>query len=328
MTREDFVCEFRRIVNRYDKFVISGHIKPDGDSVGACTALALYLMSCHKTVSVVYDGQTERYGEIAALAPSFAPGGEYEETRGEFVFIMLDCCEPKRTGGAQGYLDQAVTSLCVDHHVGGETYAMYQLVEDSASSTCEILYSLFQQEGIPITGEMAKALFVGVAFDTGGFRHSTTTADTFRMAADLKEIGVDSTGILNSLFHTRGFIESKVLSAVLRKAKLYEGQIVMSCMEQKDFLTLGTGAEDAEGVVAYLAEIREAEAAVYLREIEPGTIRVNMRSKERIDVAKAARQFGGGGHIRAAGCTLEEPMLLVKQKILEELKKQLPGGTA
>ena len=326
MTREEFLCEFRRIVNRYTKFVISGHIKPDGDSVGACVALALFLAGLDKTVSVVYDGASERYADVAALAPSFEPGEGYEVTRGEFVFIMLDCSEPKRTGGAQGFFEQAVTSLCIDHHVGGEAYAMYHYVEDTASSTCEILYSLFKQEDIAVTSDMAKALFLGVAFDTGGFRHSSTTADTFRMAAELKEIGVDSTRILNSLFHTRGFKESKVLSAVLRKAKLYEGQIVMSCMEQKDFLVLGAGAEDAEGVVAYLAEIKEAEAAVYLREIEPGTIRVNMRSKEWIDVAKAARQFGGGGHIRAAGCTVEEPMLLAKQKILDELKRQLPAG--
>ncbi|MFR3483915.1 MAG: DHH family phosphoesterase [Clostridia bacterium] len=193
MTREEFLCEFRRIVNRYTKFVISGHIKPDGDSVGACVALALFLKGLDKTVCVVYDGASERYAEVAALAPSFEPGEGYEVARGEFVFIMLDCCEPKRTGGAQGFFDPAVTSLCIDHHVGGEAYAMYHYVEDTASSTCEILYSLFKQEGIEVTADMAKALFLGVAFDTGGFRHSSTTADTFRMAAELKETGVDST---------------------------------------------------------------------------------------------------------------------------------------
>ena len=89
MTREEFLCEFRRIVNRYTKFVISGHIKPDGDSVGACVALALFLKGLDKTVCVVYDGASERYAEVAALAPSFEPGEGYEVARGEFVFIML-----------------------------------------------------------------------------------------------------------------------------------------------------------------------------------------------------------------------------------------------
>ena len=238
--------------------------------------------------------------------------------------MMLDCAEPPRTGEAAICGELAEETLCVDHHVNNGEYASYNLICPQATSTCEILFDLFEELEYPLTQPEAEALFTGLAFDTGGFRHSSMTGRAFYMAGRLAEAGADITRAMNGLFHTKSLLEAKVLSVILRKAKLYKNRIIISVMEGKDFLSVGASSDDSEGAVAQLAEVAEAEAAVFMRELQPGLIRVNMRSKSCVDVARVARVFGGGGHIRAAGCTVSEPMLVARQLILNELMKQMP----
>lgn len=334
MNREEFAKQLTRFMNRYDRFLLSGHIRPDGDSVGVCTALALALQNMGKEACIVFDGDASRYSSILSPVPALPEdvpvkeAGKCFETGRSFAFIMLDCSEPERTGRAADAIMAAEASMTIDHHVTSKETADFNYVESDTGSTCEILYHLFRLAQVPLTREIADALFMGAAFDTGGFRHTNTTADTYRMAAELKDIGVDSSFFMNYLFHTRKFIEARAMSMALKNAKLYDGKILISCMSQRDFFMMGMNAKDADGVVGSLIEIEEAQAACYLREIEDGVIRVNMRSKEGVDVARVAAMFGGGGHVRAAGCTVEEPMLLVKEQLVDAIRKQLAEGDA
>lgn len=332
MSRADFAKQLYRFMNRYDRFLLSGHIRPDGDSVGVCTALGLALMDMGKEVSIVFDGDPSRYTKIVDSVTALPEdvevkdAGKCFETGSSYAFIMMDCSEPERTGRAADAIMTAEASLCIDHHVTSKENADFNYVESETGSTCEILYHLFKLAGVPITLPVANALFMGAAFDTGGFRHSNTSADTYAMAADLKNVGVDSTFYMNYLFHSRKFIEARAMSKALQNAKLYDGKILISCMGAKDFFMMGMNAKDADGVVGSLIEIEEAEVACYLREIEDGVIRVNMRSKSVVDVARIAALFGGGGHVRAAGCTCDDPMLLVKENLLEAIRRQLAEG--
>lgn len=321
MTRKEFSRTLMSFIQRYDRFVLSGHIRPDGDSVGACAALALALQDMGKEAWICFDGDPERYTRLLAPLPVLTQ--EKEEELHSFAFIMLDCCEPGRTGRAEAFIMRAQGSLSVDHHITCKEYADFNYAEPETTSASEVLYHLMGEAGIPVTKEMAEALFMGVAFDTGGFRHSSTTADTYRMAADLVDRGVDQTKILNALFHTRRFSEARGLSLAIRKAKLYDGQILMSCLSQGDFFQIAAQISEMDGVAGQLIEIEEAEAAVFMRENEDGSIRVNMRSKDKVDVARVAAQFGGGGHVKAAGCTLQVPMLLAKEQVLAAIRKQL-----
>jgi len=332
MSRADFAKQLYRFMNRYDRFLLSGHIRPDGDSVGVCTALGLALIDMGKEVRIVFDGDPSRYTKIVDPVTDLPEdvevkdAGKCFETGSSYAFIMMDCSEPERTGRAADAIMTAEASLCIDHHVTSKENADFNYVESETGSTCEILYHLFKLAGVPITLPVANALFMGAAFDTGGFRHSNTSADTYAMAADLKNVGVDSTFYMNYLFHSRKFIEARAMSKALQNAKLYDGKILISCMGAKDFFMMGMNAKDADGVVGSLIEIEEAEVACYLREIEDGVIRVNMRSKSVVDVARIAALFGGGGHVRAAGCTCDDPMLLVKENLLEAIRRQLAEG--
>ncbi len=333
MSRADFAKQLYRFMNRYDRFLLSGHIRPDGDSVGVCTALGLALMDMGKEVRIVFDGDPGRYTGIVDPVPALPADVEVKdagrcfETGSSFAFIMMDCSEPERTGRAADAIMAAEASMSIDHHVTSKETADFNYVESETGSTCEILYGLLKLAGVPITLPVANALFMGAAFDTGGFRHSNTSADTYAMAADLKGLGVDTTFYMNYLFHSRRFMEARAMSKALQNAKLYDDKILISCMSAKDFFMMGMNAKDADGVVGSLIEIEEAEVACYLREIEDGVIRVNMRSKSVVDVARIAALFGGGGHVRAAGCTCDDPMLLVKENLLEAIRRQLAEGT-
>lgn len=324
MTFQEMAKTFQEFVSRQDRFILSGHVRPDGDSIGACVALGLELLRQGKHPMIYYEGDTSRYGWVSRSLPILDKQSLCKATCGRFGWIMLDCAEPHRAGEASVCADLAEESFCIDHHVNQKEYATYNWTDSRATSTCEILFHLFRENLYPITKEVAEALFTGVAFDTGGFRHSSMTPDVFRMAACLSDTGIDITQIMNGLFHTKGFIETKVLGLALQKAYIYQNQIIVSAMEAKDFQSVGGTSDDSEGAVAALAEVAEAEAAVFLRELSPNTIRVNMRSKSKVDVALVARAFGGGGHVRAAGCTVGGSMQSVCQRVLREIMKQLP----
>ncbi len=324
MTRREFAEILQAFIDRHDRIILSGHVRPDGDSIGACVAMGLALKRLGKHPMIYYEGDTARYGWIEQSLPVLDSESLCKATCGRFALMMIDCAEPARTGEAAVCADLAEETLCIDHHVVRTEYADFNWIRSDATSASQVIYELFQELRYPIDQAEATALFTGIAFDTGGFRHSSMTPEIFRIAGDLADRGVDITGIMNGLFHTRRFVEERVLGAVLRKASLHYGQIVLSAMDARDFAAAGGTSDDSEGAVALLAETAEAEAAVFLRELQPGLIRVNMRSKQYIDVAQAARAFGGGGHVRAAGCTIAAPMLLAQQQVLEELRKQLP----
>lgn len=337
ITREEFSKQFLRFIRKYDRFLLSGHIRPDGDSVGSCFSLAYALQDMGKEAIVCLDGDAGRYLELIDQVPLLPDdihmneAGRCFKTGTGFAFIMLDCSEPERTGRAQDAILYTQASMTVDHHITSKESADFNYAEPESSSASEILYHLLNLCEIPISQRMAQALFMGMAFDTGGLRHSCTSEETLLMAADLKKRGADTTFLMNRLFHTKKLSEMKALSCAIHSSRLYKGKnqqdeennILIAYLSLEEMRKSGFGPSDADGVVGYLNEIADAETAIFLREITPGIIRANMRSKSTVDVARVAALFGGGGHVRAAGCTFQDPVLLVKKELLDAIRRQL-----
>ncbi|MCF0135748.1 MAG: bifunctional oligoribonuclease/PAP phosphatase NrnA [Lachnospiraceae bacterium] len=327
--REEFSRQFKRFLDRYDRFVLSGHVRPDGDAVGACAALIYALQNMGKEAVLMTDGDPSRYTSVLepfSLVPETVPveeAGSCFTTGSSFAFIMLDCSEPDRTGRAAGGILAASASMSIDHHVTSTETADFNYCEPETSSASQILYGLLKLTGITITPAMANALFMGVAYDTGGFRHNNAAPESFAMAAELRALGADSSFMMNYLFHSVSLKESKVFAAAVEKSHLTKEGILICAMDGGDFARLGAGPKSADGVVGRLTEIQEAKVVCYLREIEDGIIRVNMRSKCEVNVARIAALYGGGGHVLAAGCTIKEPMLLAKQAITEAVRRQM-----
>lgn len=330
MTREEFAKLLKRFLDRSDRFLISGHIRPDGDAVGSSTALALAIRNMGKEAILVQDGDASRYNRVVEAVPllkedvKMKDAGREFKSGSDFAFIMVDCSEPERCGRAGDALMAAVSTLSIDHHVTSGDAADFSYSEPETSSASEILYWLFKILDIEVTLPMANALFMGLAYDTGGFRHNNVSEDSFRMASDLRRIGVDSSFYMNYLFYTKNLSEESALAASVLKSQLVDDRYLFSVMSQDDFARIGVSPKEADGVAGQLTEIAEAQCVVYIRQIEDHTIRVNMRSKtDDIDVARIASLFGGGGHVRAAGCTFTGQALLnVKESILEALRRQ------
>lgn len=321
MNRTEFAASFKNFLGRYDKFLLSGHIRPDGDSIGACAALCFYLRSIGKEAFVFLDGECSRFTNLLPTFPTLS-ADELAAYSG-FAFIMLDVAEPGRTGRCEDMVMKAKASLCIDHHVSGKEYTDFFYCEPESTSASEVLYALMQEAGIGISREMAIALFMGAAFDTGGFRHSSVTPATYRMAADLMERGANATELINGLFHSRSFSEERGLALAIKNSKLYAGGILVCCLTIGDVFAVQSQMAELDGVAGELNEIRDAEVVCVLREMTDGCIRVNMRSKSRVDVARVASGFGGGGHVRAAGFTSADPMLIVKQNVVAAVRRQL-----
>ena len=329
MTREEFSLLLRSFLEKHDRFIIAGHEGPDGDCIGSAVALGLAIRNMGKEAYIFYDsdGPIVKEAEVSDLLPPVS----LEEARkiaaeAPYAFLMVDCSEDKRLGDGSFLPEQAIDFLCIDHHKQSETPKRLTYVEDHTIATCEILYYLLTIAKIPITREMAGALYLGLATDSGGFRHPGTSEDTYKAAAALIELGADPTRTLNRQFHTHAFKEYKVMAAVFKKMKLYEGGIVMAAMTRGDLAKIGASPEEASGMVSHLAEVEEAQVAIYLRELEDEKINCSLRSRDDTDVSKVARSFGGGGHIHAAGCTICEPLLLAKKLVLEAVRAEMKNA--
>ena len=324
MTREDFVPVLMDFINRYDRFLVAGHLNPDGDCIGAATAMALALQSMGKEAFVYFDGPVDGYAAMADVFPTL----DLEEAIALMdmkpcAFMLLDASDDKRLGKGRDLPAKAVDFICIDHHIQDNIYARMTYVEDHTCATCEIIYHLFRFAGIPINRRMANALFMGIAYDTGGFRHTYTTSSTYRIAGELIDMGADHKKILNLMYHTRSLKEMKVLGEVYRKAKLYEDGILMAEMSRADFLKTGADPDEVSGLVGSLAETAEALITVFMRETAEGKINVSLRSKGKTDVSKVGRVFGGGGHAQSAGCLHDGPMLLAKEELLKAVRAEM-----
>lgn len=329
---------FSDCVEKADRVLLCGHVRPDGDAIGASMAMAYYLRSLGKRPTLYFEGDLSHYPWLfdGCDLPFLTTLSELNDyIRSRYAFMMLDLANPERAGEARIAFDKAEDTIVIDHHVRMGEYANANRIEPRATSTCEIVCDLFGEIGAEITPPMAAALLTGIAFDTGGFRHSNMTAKTFTIAAELVSKGAPVTPILNGLFHTKTFTEQRMLGMILSGAKLYhQGRVVMSVVTQADCLRMGASANDCESAVSALSETAGVEVAVFLRELppkegQPGTqpqIRVNLRSKHVVDVSRVAAAFGGGGHIRASGATIVEPLLIAQRMVLDEIAKQLPEG--
>lgn len=187
--------------------------------------------------------------------------------------------------------------------------------------TCEVLCQIFEED--KISKECAQCLYTGIVHDTGVFKHSNTTRKTMEYAGILLEKGVSSTKIIDETFYQKTFVQNQLLGKALLKSELYEkGQIIFSYLSEEDFKDLQASTSDSDGIIDQLRITKGVEAAVFLYPIKDG-YKVSMRSNETVNVSEIAKSHGGGGHIRAAGCSVKGNLQDVKNMIINDITKQL-----
>lgn len=286
-----------------ERIGISGHNRPDGDCIGSCLALFLYLSKCmpNAYVKVFLETPGEEFTGIkgcSEIDSSFPDEAEFD------VFFVLDC-ERSRLGDAVKYFDCAKKTINIDHHIsnaagcGDVNYVM-----PNVGSTSELTYDLIDKD--VLDRDMAQAIYVGMVHDTGVFQYSNTTPDTLRKAAHLISFGFNFSRIIEESFYQKSYIQSQIMGrALLESLRFLDGKCIVSCVDRKTMDFYNATSHDLEGIVNQLRNIKGIECAIFMYEINTLEFKVSLRSTEKVDVSKVAAYFGGGGHMRAAGCILK-----------------------
>lgn len=318
------LTEIIRLIKENQRFVLAGHLSPDGDCIGATIALGLALKKMGKEARIFLESFLPlfhylEHGDMITTKPTYADKDE--------VVLLLDSSDKGRLGEGKLLLEgESKAIVNIDHHASNDHYGMYNYVESDASSTCEIIYKLIEELGVAIDRDIAGAIFTGIIYDTGVFKHPNTMPSTHLVAAKLTEEDIDASDIINRLFYTKSFVQSKLLGRALEQMELhFNGRVAFSSISIDEMNAYGGTVNDIDGIVQYIAQVESIELAVFLYEKAPGIVKASLRSKKTFDVANFASVFGGGGHVRASGCTLNGSIANAKEQILKSLEEYRSG---
>jgi phosphoesterase RecJ-like protein len=303
------------------RFVIVSHVRPDGDAVGSQMAMAHALRALGKDVRVVSR-------DLAPPPLQVFPGvSEIEivdrvDDPGDAVIVM-ESGDLLRTGVAgleQGFV------INIDHHVGNSMFGAINWFDVSAAACGEMVFDLVRELGVPLSHDIAVHLYVAILTDTGSFHHSNITPRTFEICRECVAAGVSPAVVARSVYDSNNLGRLKLMGAVLSRMQLASGGRLAIMSVDQELVTASAGTyEDTEGLINLPLTVREIQAVLFLKEVGPLDWRVSMRSKGEVNINAVAREFGGGGHKNASGCsasgTLQQLTALFTNKITDQLDR-------
>lgn len=281
---------------------ISGHIRPDGDCVGSCLALSMFLKKAYPEAKV--EVLLEPPSDVFSCIKDFNKIHTDLKTEVEVfdVFIALDTVK-ERMGDAEKYFDHAVKTINIDHHISNSGCGDINYLDVKASSTSELVFDIMEESMIDV--EIAKAIYIGIIHDTGVFRYSNTAPKTMTIAAKLISYGFDFSELIDKTFYEKTYVQTLLLGRALLESILFlNGRCMVSGISQKTLTFYNADSRDLEGIVSQLNQTKGVECTIFMCQTGVQEYKVSLRSKGMVDVAKIAVYFGGGGHMRASGCTM------------------------
>ncbi len=304
---------------------IGGHVRPDGDCIGSCLALYQYLSKCldeFVCIKVYLEQPAPIFEELKGFDNIVSDFPEEEEFD---VFFVLDC-NPERLGDGQKYFSNAKKTINIDHHISNNGCADVNYIVPTIGSTSEIIYDLIVEEGNEkvLDKEMAEAIYTGMIHDTGVFQYSNTTPKTMEIGAKLISYGFDFPRLIEETFYQRTYRQTQILGrALMESIRFMDGQCIASCVDRKMMDFYGVTTHDFDGIVNQLRNIKGVHCAIFMYQTATLEYKISMRSDEKVDVAKVATYFGGGGHMRAAGCTMQGTFHDCVNNLSLHIEKQL-----
>ena len=300
---------------------IGGHVRPDGDCIGSCIGMYLYLNKEYPQINVdVYLEPIPdcfRLIEATNVIKNTAP-----EQKEYDLYISLDCGDASRLTISEHLFHSAKKTLCVDHHISNQGFADYNYIVPEASSASELVYRLLESE--KISKEAAECLYMGIVHDTGVFQYSSTSPETMEIAADLMRKEIDAAAIIEKTYYEKTYKQNLILGRCLLDSKLcMEGACVVEVLSLQTMNEYGVTSRDLEGVVSHMRQTKGVEVAIFLYELGEEDYKISMRSNGDVDVSVISQLFGGGGHKKAAGVTMQGTPEEIVEKLTTEIAKQL-----
>jgi len=317
------IAQIKKIIKKFNKFLISSHINPEGDSIGSQIALASLLRRLGKEVIILNESPLPH-------TLRFMKGTEniLKEMPKDFNFqalIILDCPDLGRIGKVKDSFSKEYPIINIDHHISNVNFGKFNWVEPELSSAGEMIFGLFKAFRLRIQLDEAIALYVAIMTDTGSFKYTNTSSMTHRIIAELVDIGVKPYEVYSKIYEASSLEDTNLLGEALQTLRLTDDCKIAWMWVTKEMLKKTKASlEGTEGIINFARAIESVEVAVLFR--ETGTedrIKVSFRSKGRVDVNKLAAFFGGGGHMNASGCSVSGKMEEAEKKVLEKAREMV-----
>jgi bifunctional oligoribonuclease and PAP phosphatase NrnA len=319
--------QFQQIVDavrQRHRFVVSSHSRPDGDSIGSQLAFAYAARALGKDVTIV--------NKDAAPPPLMAfPGVASiqiaDEISGHFdAAVIMECGDLGRPGVA-GLGNYFVINI--DHHPGNTRYGDLNWFDESAAACGEMVFDLVTALGVPMTLEIATHIYLAILTDTGSFHYSSISPRTFDICRQMLDAGVDPVAVARNVYDSNNMGRLKLFGAVLSAMQIDpSGRIAIVYLDHEMARSAGGTYEDTEGLINLPLTVKEILSVVFFKQIEGEEYRVSMRSKGEIDIGIVAKEFGGGGHKNAAGCSVNGPIDKLQKMFLEKIEQAIDGRPA
>ncbi|HPO04305.1 MAG TPA: bifunctional oligoribonuclease/PAP phosphatase NrnA [Bacillota bacterium] len=302
-----------------DSVLIFPHMQMDGDAMGASAALCGALRRQGKKADVLIEDKIPE--NLRFLDKGYCIQ-DYRNNKTD-VCIALDCSDFLRIEKRQDIFKNGRQTVMIDHHTTSQPFADINYIDPSSSSTGEIVFLILKQMGVRIDPDAAEALFAAIATDTGGFLYSSTSEKTHLAVAELYKAGLNHNRAVVEIYQKKRIEKVKLISRILGTMEMiHGGKANLAVMTQQMLADTGAYPEETEGLVEELRNINGVEISAFLKE-EEGAVRVTMRSKSRADVSAIAMEYGGGGHTKAAGCTIPGGIDEARQLIADSIGRQL-----
>lgn len=305
------------VVRRGRRFAVCSHARPDGDAVGSMLALGMMLAALGKQADLYSADPVPQIYRGLPCAETIRHAAQVDGDYDAAILLECDGVARTRLEGLEGRL-----LVNIDHHASWKAFAEVNWIEEDACAVAEMVYRLTRAASVAVTPAMATCLYTAVLTDTGSFCYEGTDAHAFELARELVQCGANPAAIAREVYFSNPLPKMVLLGMALTRLRR-EGRLAWLWVTDEDMTHAQAAEEDCEGIVNYAIGIAGVEAAVLLRELKDGKIRLSLRSKGGVDVARVAASFGGGGHRHAGGCTLPGPLAAAMETILETMRRAL-----
>jgi phosphoesterase RecJ-like protein len=314
-------------IHARQRFVISSHSRPDGDSIGSQLAAAYALRALGKQVTVVNaDPAPPPLMQFPGVSDIEIRDHVQTVPGDDAAVIVMECSDLARTGVAG--LERFFV-INIDHHPGNTEYGRLNWFDATASACGEMVYDLVRALKVPLSVEIATHIYVAILTDTGSFHYSNITPRTFGICGEALRAGVDPVLVARNVYDSNNMGRLKLFGSVLSSMQIDTGgRIAIVYLDHEMARAAGGTYEDTEGLINLPLTVKEIQAVVFFKQSEGEQYRVSMRSKGDIDIGAVAKEFGGGGHKNAAGCTVAGPIDALQKMFIEKIEEAIDGRPA
>lgn len=319
--------EIKKIIQSHQNFIITTHVNPDGDGIGAACALTELLIQMGKSVRFVSDSPIPRKYAILDFHQTheeYSPETDFSQAQ---VLVVLDTHRKERIGRLETLLDKpGIEVLCIDHHEVADPFTEHLAIDPKACSVGAMVYTLYKESGYDLNLRAATGIYVSIICDTGRFSYSSTSRKAHKIADECIKLGVDPDFIHHQLFQHISLGAIKIFAKALEGMEVYlDKKVAVQQIRKADCDVIGGEVSDLEHIdLEYIHDfnnlIEDIHCFVLLRELGPNRVRVSLRSKTYLDISHIVRSLGGGGHANAAGLCWNGSMEDVKIRIISLLE--------